>query len=83
MKGHGKNEDNSLTSKNGPGKFIATKVGSVVKATHTHILLFARDGRSGLDLRPRREWQLIAIFDKFSSIRVNTLSNHEFHPPLI
>ena len=26
MKGHGKNEDNSLTSKNGPGKFIATKV---------------------------------------------------------
>ena len=35
MKGHGKNEDNSLTSKNGPGKFIATKVESAPITTVT------------------------------------------------
>ena len=33
MKGHGKNEETSLTSKNGPGKFIAAKV----RAAHTSL----------------------------------------------
>lgn len=33
MKGHGKNEDTSLTSKNGPGKFVAAKI----RAAHTSL----------------------------------------------
>lgn len=33
MKGHGKNDETSLTSKNGPGKFVAAKI----RAAHTSL----------------------------------------------
>jgi hypothetical protein len=33
MKGHGKNEETSLASKNGPGKFVAAKI----RAAHTSL----------------------------------------------
>ena len=35
MKGHGKNEETSLTSKNGPGKFVAAKI----RGAHTSLSL--------------------------------------------
>ena len=42
VKGHGKNEDSSMTSKNGPGKFVASKVRSAhinLSNQSNHILL--------------------------------------------
>jgi hypothetical protein len=44
MKGHGKNEETSLTSKNGPGKFVAAKI----RAAHTSLSQQSNAQNTGL-----------------------------------